>query len=320
MERRLHLFWPLVLIAAGILWILINMHVIPGTNLWALTYLWPFLLVGAGLGLILRPYWRYASALMSVIVVAVLFLGVVFAPRLGWDRVPLESSSSGWFFAGPAQRGSGHVITQTRNVQDFTAITLNYPASVLIRQGAAESLRIEAEDNVAAALRTQVVDNVLQIDTLHDHLDFVAPTRPVKITITVKDLSELDFNSAGDITVEGLHTAALHTTLDGAGSIRLQDVQLETLDARLHGLGSLEASGTAQTLDVRVDGMGSFNGDKLRSQTATVSLNGLGSAQVWADGHLTAYVNGLGSVNYSGKADVEQAVNGLGSVNFTGSK
>jgi len=320
MERRLHLFWPLVLIASGAIWILINTRVIPASNLWALTYLWPFLLIAAGLGLILRPYWRYAGATMSLVVVGGLFLGVLFAAQLGWNRVPVEGPSGAWFFVPPNARGSGHVITQTRDVRDFTSIHVDYPAMVLIRQGTAESLTIEAEDNVVAAIRTQVVNHVLEIDSVRDHTVYLAATRPVNITITVKDLSDLDFNSAGDITVQGLHTTALRVTLDGAGSIRLEDVQLGSFDGRLQGVGSLQANGTAENLDIRVDGMGSFNGGELRSQSATVSLNGLGSADVWADRKLTADVNGLGSVNYSGNAQVTKSVNGLGTVNFTGSK
>ena len=38
MERKLHLFWPLALIAAGVIWILIEVGSIPAANLWALAY------------------------------------------------------------------------------------------------------------------------------------------------------------------------------------------------------------------------------------------------------------------------------------------
>src|SRR5512146_1278658 len=140
MERRPHLFWPLALIAAGILWILIQLGRIPVSNLWALTYLWPLLLVGAGVSLILRPYWRFAGAVISAVVIAILFLAVVFAGQIGWNRVPLIGADGGSFFFGATERGSGHVITETRNVTGFTAVRLAYPASVVIRQGTSESL------------------------------------------------------------------------------------------------------------------------------------------------------------------------------------
>ncbi len=85
-------------------------------------------------------------------------------------------------------------------------------------------------------------------------------------------------------------------------------------------MGSLEATGKVDTLDVSVEGMGSFKGDRLQSQNATVSLDGVGSANVWADGTLNASVNGLGSINYYGKAQVTKSVDGLGNVHYMGTR
>ena len=320
MERKYHLFWPLVLIATGVMWILIQTGRIPASNLWALAYVWPLLLIGAGLALILRPYWRYAGALMSVLAVGGLFLSVLFAPQMGWNRVPNPGLDGGWFLNGSTARGSGNVVTQNRAVSGFTTIHLNYPASVLIRQGSTESLTIEAEDNVAASIQTQVVNHDLEIDTQQNHRLFVVPTRPVRITITVKDLNELDFNSAGDVTVQGLKSDAFKALLDGAGSIKLENLQVGALDAQLSGAGSLEAAGAAESLTAQVDGLGSFEGASLKCKTANVTLNGLGSANIWADEKLTASINGMGSVSYSGNAQVTKSVNGLGTVNFTGNK
>ena len=77
---------------------------IPFENLWALAILWPFLLIGAGLSLLLRPYWRYASALMSLLVVGGLFCVVVFAAQFGWNHMPDRIFDGGIFFGGPSAR------------------------------------------------------------------------------------------------------------------------------------------------------------------------------------------------------------------------
>ena len=320
MERRLHLFWPLTLIAAGILWILIVSGRIPAANLWALAYLWPIILITSGLGLILRRYWRLAGALLSALAVAVLFLGVVYAAQLGWNTFPVNGLDVGWFDSGPMDRGSGHVITQTRNVTGFSSIRIDYPASVVVQQGAADALTIQAEDNVVADMQTRVVDGVLEITATRDHAVHVMPTRPVKVTVVAKDLSALDFDSAGDVTLQALKTNSLTLTLGGAGNISLLGAKLGSLDARLQGAGSLQATGAVDDLNVRVDGVGNFNGKDLRSQRASVALNGLGNADVWANSQLTARVTGVGSINYSGNALVTKEVLGVGAINFTGSK
>jgi hypothetical protein len=308
-----------MLIAAGAVWILIELGRIPVSNLWALATLWPFILIAAGLGLILRPYWRYAGVLMSVLVVGGLFLAVLFAGQLGWNRFPDRIFDSSVFFAGPTERGSGNVISQIRQVHDISAMHVTYPAHVLIRQGPTEALTIEAEDNVVAAIQTQVLNHVLEIESARDHKN-VIPTRPVNITITVKDLSELDFDSAGDITVQGLQTEGFKAVLSGAGTMNFQELHVKSLEADLSGVGSLRASGMTETLNVRVDGLGSFDAYGLQSQSATVRLDGVGSANVWAEKDLAAFVNGLGSINYYGSAKVTKTVDGLGSVSFKGTK
>lgn len=320
MDRRSSMFWPLALIAAGTLWILIQVGRIDPSNLWALAYLWPFLLIAAGIGLILRPYWSWATLVTSVLAVAALFLGVVFAGQFGWNHMPGNTVNGNWFIAGPMERGSGHVVTQSREVSDFSALRIAYPASIVIRQGQDESLSIEAEDNVVSAIRTQVVNHVLEIDSVPGRNLTVTPTRPVNITISVKDLSDLEFDSAGGLIVQGLQTDHFRAALDGAGSMEFKDLKLKSLEAILSGAGSFQASGAADTTNIRVDGVGSFDGAGLKTQSATVILNGLGGATIWAEGNLTATVNGLGSVSYYGNPQVNKSVNGLGSVQSKGAK
>lgn len=320
MERRLHLFWPLTFIGAGVLWILIQSGRVAVSNLWALTYVWPVILIGAGLGLLLRPYWQYAKPMISLLVVGALFLSVLFASQLGWNQPPGFALSGPIFLGGSGVRGSGHIVSEDRPVNGFSSIEISYPASTVIQQGTSESLSIEADDNVLPTIRTAVVAGVLEIDGVRDHQAYVIPTKPVKITITVKDLNKLSFSSAGETVIDGLHTEKLLTDLSGAGSMRMDNVELGSLDAELSGVGSLEASGAAKDLTVNVSGLGSFQGKQLHSQTASVQLDGMGSAEVWADSQLTARVSGVGSVNYYGNAQVTKSVSGLGSVQYMGAK
>lgn len=86
MKQNDSLFGPLFLIAAGVIWLLIKSGNIPASNLWALTHSWPFLLIAAGLGLLLKPYWQYTSLVLDVIIIGGLILAIVYAPALGWDR------------------------------------------------------------------------------------------------------------------------------------------------------------------------------------------------------------------------------------------
>ena len=317
MEQKRSLFGPLLLIAAGVIWLLIRAGTIPASNLWALTYIWPFLLIAAGIGLILRPYWAYTSILLDVLIIGGSVLAIVFAPQFGWDQ-PSQMLTFNFggedMFIGPSVRGSGNVVTETRQVRGFDRISVDYPARVLISQGSAETLKIEAEDNVLPGLKTEVRGDELRIYYQSQNGKHVNPTKMVVITIMVKDLSALDFSSAGEATVDGLQSNDLDVSLSGAGNVKLNDIDAKNLSVNTSGAGSTTASGTADDLSVNISGFGGFNGKDLQTNSATINISGAGSATVRAEEELDATISGAGSVNYYGSPNVTKQVSGVGSV------
>jgi hypothetical protein len=316
MKEYRSLFLPMALLAAGVIWLLISMQVIPSSNLWALTRLLPYLLMALGAGLILRSYWAPAGMLVSALVVVGAALAVVYAPQLGWASAPAWDLDVDF---GGRVPGSGRVETETREVSQFEALSIEYPAEVVIRQGGSESVTIQAEDNLLAQLTTRVSNGVLVIRNGEpEWRQRVDPSETVKITITVEDLRDVDFETAGSVTIDGLETETLTVSLDGAGEITLTDIQADFLECQLHGAGNIHADGAADEVRVEIDGFGSFYGEDLDSSIADVEINGTGSASLRVENQLTAEINGLGSVNYYGSPQVSQQVNGAGSVRQAG--
>jgi hypothetical protein len=319
-KKSLSLFGPLLLIAAGVVWLLVKAGTIPLSNLWALTHIWPFALIAAGVGLMLKPFWKYISMLMDVLVIGGFVLAIFFAPKLGWDNPSIYSftGSGGDFYIGPGINGSGKVIAEKREIGSFDAINLEYPASVSITQGEVESVKIEAEDNLLPDLKTQVKNGTLEIFYKKTNDKHVNPTKPVVITIVVKDLANVDFSSAGELIINGLKTDNLDVSLNGAGNLELNEINIKKLAVDLSGAGSMSASGTAEGLDVNINGFGDFKGADLHGKTADVNISGAGSATVWVDNELDAEISGAGSINYYGSAKVKKQINGLGSINHQG--
>jgi putative autotransporter adhesin-like protein/cell wall-active antibiotic response 4TMS protein YvqF len=321
MEHRRSLFGPLLLIAAGVIWLLVKSGTIPSENLWALTHIWPFLLIAAGLGLILRPYWSYTSMVLDVILIGGAVLAILYAPQLGWTNPSIITMiNNGDFFVGPSERGSGNVVTETRDVSNFHSIEISYPAQVLIKQGGKESLQIEAEDNLLPGLQTQVRNNTLEIFYKTKNGKHINPTKMPTITIVVKDLASLDFTSAGDLTIDALKTDKLDVSLSGAGNLKLNKIVAKALGVNLSGAGSMSASGTADDLNLSISGFGDFKGADLHSKDAKVEISGAGGATVWADNNLNAQISGAGSISYYGSASVTKQVSGVGGINHLGNK
>ncbi len=321
MQQSKSIFGPLLLIAAGVVWLLVKSGTVPAANLWALTHIWPFLLIAAGLGIILKSYWKYTSIVLDVLIIGGALLAILYAPQLGWtgpSRLVMFNNSDP--FIGPGERGSGNVVTETREVSDFDALEIEYPAHVIVKQGNQESLKIEAEDNLLPNLKTEVRNGTLEIFYKRENGKHVNPTETVTITIVARDLTDVEFNSAGELIIEKLKTNALEVSLNGAGNLELNEIEVSELSVSLNGAGSMNASGTADDLDLSINGFGDFKGADLHSKVARVDISGAGSATVWVDDNLNAGISGAGSVNYYGTASVDRQISGVGGVNHLGNK
>lgn len=310
------IFGPLTLIAAGLLWLLISMDVIPAANTWALLHLFPYLLIALGLGMVLRSRWSAAGTIVSSLTVVGAMAAVIFAPQLGWTTPPNWGLETGF---GGSVPGSGKIETVTRDVSGFDAIRLEYPAEILIQQGESESVKFEADDNLLPQLSAKVENGTLIVRSAEsDWKKRVDPSRAVKITIIVKELRSLDCAAAGEVRVEKLQAEDLTLDLGGAGNITVVDLDAKILNAHLDGVGSVTVSGTAQDAVVRLNGLGSFLGDEFESAKATTTINGAGSVHMRVKNQLTANINGAGSVEYYGDPKVTRNINGAGSVTRLG--
>ncbi len=315
-------FFPLALIATGSIWLLNGMGIIPSENLWALTHIWPFLLIGWGLSLILGSFWRYGNHLVSLLLIIGAVLAIVFAPQLGWSG----SSSVNWNIDlgkdfGGAIQGSGKIKSETRKLASFETVSIEYPADVTIKQGDANSIAITADDNLLKQIFTNIASGILTVTNKENNWDDrIKPTETVQIVITLKDINKIVLSSAGTLLVSNLTTDSLELIVSGAGDISLSDLETNSLAITLSGAGGITAEGTAETLDVRISGFGDFKGGDLHSQTATIRITGAGSATVWAEDNLTAAISGAGDIRYYGNPVVDETISGAGNVSKLGQK
>jgi hypothetical protein len=85
-KRRLgyrSLFWPIVLIAVGIFWLLSNLDLIPEYSLWTLLRLWPLILVIIGLDILFGRRSPLIGAAIGIGAVALAVVLVLTAPTIG---------------------------------------------------------------------------------------------------------------------------------------------------------------------------------------------------------------------------------------------
>jgi hypothetical protein len=186
--------------------------------------------------------------------------------------------------------GSGQLKSETRTVSGFTGIELSGIGEVTIEQGDAESLTIEADDNVLPALTSEVRDSMLRLDT--KPRTRVQTRNPIRYRVTVKDLNRIE--------------------LSGSGSVSGVDLELTNLDVEISGSGTMNLAGSADQQEVEVSGSGQYDAAQLPSRSVSIEISGSGKATVAAAEQLRADISGSGTVTYSGEPTIDQSISGSG--------
>lgn len=208
------------------------------------------------------------------------------------------------------ERGSGDVITETRDVGGFDAIELAGEGRVEIEYGDTESLVIEAEDNLMPLLTSDVTGGKLVLGTTRN----IDPTEDVVYAVTVIELEDIELSGSGNIMAPDIAEDRITLELSGSGSMFLTDMEVEDVDAEISGSGNIELSGRSTRLDGSITGSGALNAEALSVAEADVSISGSGDAVVNVSDELIADVSGSGSIEYLGSPSVDSDVSGSGSI------
>ena len=179
-----------------------------------------------------------------------------------------------------------------RALPPFIAVNAKGAFAMTVEAGKAQSVVVRGDDNFVAAVKTEVVDNELQI-TMPDKT-YNGKGEP-RIAITVPSLSRVK--------------------VEGAGETIISKVNSERLDIGYLGAGHLQASGKVKYLRLNAKGVGEVDTRALHAERIDVNFEGVGNVSVRASELLNAVVKGMGSLNYYGKPKtVNKSVSGIGSV------
>ena len=208
--------------------------------------------------------------------------------------------------------GSGNVASEQRDVGDFDAVTLSGVGRLNITQTGSESLTIEAEDNILPLLTSEVQGHRLVLGA--EPGAHFTPKKPIRYTLTVKELRDIRISGAGNVEVPALGAPSLRLEISGAGNMTVTGLAADLLEVTLSGAGNLTCAGEVRDQEVRISGAGSFNAEDLPSVTASATISGTGSAHVRVSERLDVRVSGVGSITYRGNPTVRKSVSGVGHI------
>ncbi len=240
---------------------------------------------------------RISRTIRTVFILALISILAIFAVSCKW--------TVGFV------RGSGNVIAEERDVSDFHKVHLSGVGNLIITQGEAESLTIEADDNIVPIIETDVSGERLDIGFKRGYT--FTPSTTIKFYLTVVSLDEISLSGAGNIDCEGFETEVLQFDVSGAGDVDF-DLEAERVEVVVSGAGNIVLSGKVDSQEIEINGAGKYNGEDLESRECVISVSGAGSATVDVSELLDVEINGVGNVYYTGSPSVKQDISGLGKI------
>jgi hypothetical protein len=187
--------------------------------------------------------------------------------------------------------GNGSTKTETRDVAAFDAITCDGGYEVQINCQEKQSLSIETDENLLPLIKTEVHGNMLHIDTKGN----LFPTKKIRITVSVPNITEFTSNGSTDGNINNLNNSGL--------------------DINIHGSGNLHLDGKSGTVHINTSGSSKIDAISLVSENSDIQINGSGNIQVYATNSLDVQINGSGTVKYKGEPrNVNRQINGSGKI------
>lgn len=173
--------------------------------------------------------------------------------------------------------GSGVLAMQDRQVKEFDAISLRCVADVTVTAGSAPSLLIQTDNNIIDLISTRVDGKTLRIEGTRNY----KASNPVKITITVPSLEEMEVTGGGNVDISALDE--------------------KKFELRITGSGDVHVVGTAQNVKTEITGSGNAKLGDLVAQSMEIHILGSGDAEVHVEEKLDVHITGSGDVAYTGE-------------------
>jgi len=210
----------------------------------------------------------------------------------------------------PGVKGSGNVITQDRQVSNFTGIDIGGAYEVHLRQGDTEGLKIEADDNLMELIQTEVKNGTLCITSK----DPIRKAEKLVLYITFKELDNIEISGAVKLTSKSSISADnLTITASGAAEI---NVEVDANHLKFVASGGTDAtfSGTATKVKTRISGAGELSAYDLETEEFSLTVSGAANAELNVKESLEVRVSGAAEVYYKGDPKVEKSISGAAKV------
>jgi hypothetical protein len=208
--------------------------------------------------------------------------------------------------------GSGNIVTEKRQVSDFTGISTGGSYEVELKKGPANEVLVESDDNIIKYIETRVVGDMLLIKTKGSYNFMNSHT---KITVTAPEINLLKCSGAASIQTEDVFSSLGKISIEASGAAGIEaNFDAPEISTKASGASKIEINGRTRNHKASTSGSADIKAGGLLTEISDVRASGASSIHVHASVRLNAEASGSASVYYRGGASVQQKVSGAADV------
>jgi hypothetical protein len=192
--------------------------------------------------------------------------------------------------------GNKTVVSKERPAERFSGISVSSGVDVFLRQGDAEKIEVEADENLHDYILTENKNGNLQVYTNAN----IREAKMKRVYVTMRDIKSVRTSSAGDIIgITPVKGDFLELSASSAGNIKLE-VYVKEIKANISSSGDITISGEADILNAVLSSAGDLNAFELAVKEADISASSAGDAEINVSERLNARASSAGDINYKG--------------------
>jgi Putative auto-transporter adhesin, head GIN domain len=214
---------------------------------------------------------------------------------------------------GISKRGSGNIVSETKNVTTFTKVNVSSSIDVDVQQGNETSVVVEADDNLIKYVEVNVINNELKI-RMKDMVNLRNAT--IKVHVVAPQYNGFISSASSEIVSNSVITSTDKITLKASSSSKIE-IQLDAPYVSADASSSADIVATGRTRELTAEGSSSasINLSNLRAEVVTVIASSSSDVSVFGSLKINAAANSSGDITYTGGAkDIVKKENSSGSI------
>ena len=202
---------------------------------------------------------------------------------------------------GRGERGSGHIVSDTRSASGFHSIEVSGAIDVYVKQDSSTAVKVEADDNLLQYVEVFTENSTLVIKTRSHR--WLRPTNKIKVYVSNPLYREFEISGASSIRSENEITSSemLRVDLSGASNAKLE-FNAPRISADLTGASDLTIRGKTRDFEAGASGASQIKCFDLLTENTDVEASGASSAEVYASVRLAGSASGASNIKYKGNA------------------